>query len=157
MTTKHRVDFTITEAFVLGACWAAKDGDESARRVIERWAKTNNKARQIILDFALGKYKRPRGMTKGLQTKKGEWTQHLLLIADEFIADAKAGHYGERGLSKPVSEGTMHAAAWFLYPDADAAGIEQLLNSADADTYQLTKKLLDARRRGRKSRGVSAP
>jgi hypothetical protein len=146
----RRVDFSITKEFVLGVCRAAKGGDQSARILVKRWLRTNDKAREIILDFYDGKYPRSVGMPKGHSTPKGEWTEHLLSMADRHIAAAEAGHYGARIKETRTRMGTMRAAARFFYPDAAEAEIDRLLNSHDAEIDQLTKKLLDARRRGRK-------
>jgi hypothetical protein len=137
---KVNIDFSMTEKLVLGACWAARDGDAMAQRVIGEWLKTDDMVRKIIRDFNAGKHRRPRGMPKGRTTKKGDLMRWIL---DAVIPDFIEKH---KGSTKPVYDGVYEAAAWLC---------EQGLNFGLTPDKLLTK-LLAARRRGRKKVGVAA-
>jgi hypothetical protein len=135
---KVNIDFSMTEKLILGACWAARDGDAMAQRVIGEWLKTDM-ARKIIRDFNAGKYRRPRGMPKGRTTKKGDLMRWILdAVIPDFIEKNK-------GSAKPVYDGVYEAAMWLC---------EQGLNFGLAKDELLTK-LLAARRRGSKKKKVA--
>jgi hypothetical protein len=131
---KMNIDFRTTEKLILGTCWAARDGDATAQRVIGQWLKTDEMARKIIRDFNAGKYRRPRGMPKGRTTKKGDL---MRWVSDAVIPDFIEKN---KGSAKPVYNGVYEAATWLC---------EQGFNFG-LPHDKLLKKLLAARRRGSK-------
>ena len=140
MARKITADFTKTTRFVLGACWAAKDGDAAAKRLLENWLKTDAHARKIIMEFYERKHSRSRGMPRGRITKKGEWTRFVLReVVPAFEKKAR-----DAGSRKPVTDGALSAA--------HRLNTEYALGYAPADLHKLANKLLAARRRGVKKR-----
>jgi hypothetical protein len=118
----------------VGACFAARDGNEMAKRYLVREVADNPKAAKIVVDFIAGKFKRKPGRPPSAEPTPAfvhNLCQHEVL--EQFIEEAR-----RQQVRKPVYEGACRT-------------VEYLRAQGSNRTVM---QLLDARRRGKRRKPV---